>query len=86
MPEICRFHGIVVRMYPGDHAPPHFHALHGDDEVLMDIDGLAVLRGRLPPHARKLVTEWAALRQAELREAWERAQRLEPPGRIAPPP
>ena len=86
MPELCRFHGIVIRMYPNDHAPPHFHAVHGDDEALVDIHSLAILRGRLPPHARRLVTEWATLRQVELREAWNRAHRMEPPGRIAPLP
>ena len=26
MPELCRFYGIVIRMFLGDHAPPHFHA------------------------------------------------------------
>ena len=86
MPELCRFHGIVIRMYPNDHAPPHFHALHGDDEALVDIQSLTILRGRLPPHARRLVTEWATLRRAELREAWNRAHRMEPTGRIAPLP
>jgi hypothetical protein len=29
MPEICRFFGIVIKMYFGDHAPPHFHAEYG---------------------------------------------------------
>ena len=26
MPEISRFYGIVVRLFYGDHGPPHFHA------------------------------------------------------------
>ena len=30
MPEICRFYGIVIRMYFRDHQPPHFHAQYGD--------------------------------------------------------
>ena len=84
MPELCRFYGIVIRMYFDDHAPPHFHALYGGDEALVGIESLAVLQGRLPPRARGLVVEWAALRQGELREAWSRASQLEPPGRIAP--
>ena len=25
MPEICRFFGIVIRMFYDDHNPPHFH-------------------------------------------------------------
>ena len=27
MPEICRFYGIVIRMYFTDHAPPHYRSL-----------------------------------------------------------
>ena len=26
MPELYRFCGIVIKMYVGDHSPPHFHA------------------------------------------------------------
>lgn len=84
VPELCRFYGIVVRVYHSDHGPPHFHARYGGDEAMVGIETLALLEGRLPPRAQGLVAEWAALRQAELREAWDRAQRGEPPGRIAP--
>ncbi|MCL6564418.1 MAG: DUF4160 domain-containing protein, partial [Firmicutes bacterium] len=37
MPTISEFFGIVITMYWQDHMPPHFHALYGDDEVLVDI-------------------------------------------------
>ena len=84
MPELCRFYGIVIRMYFSDHGPPHFHARYGGDEALVGIETLAVLHGRLPPRAQGLVVEWASLRQEELRDAWERAQRQEPLRRIAP--
>ncbi len=84
MPELCRFYGIVIRMYFNDHAPAHFHALYSGDEAVIGIESLAVLHGRLPPRAQGLVAEWASLRQAELRDAWRRARNLESPGRIAP--
>lgn len=84
MPEICRFYGIVIRMYPFDHVPPHFHAEYGGREALVGIESLTLVRGDLPARARRLVVEWASLHQAELRHAWERARRLEPPGKIAP--
>jgi hypothetical protein len=35
MPELSRFYGIIVRMYYADHSPPHFHAVYGDDEVVI---------------------------------------------------
>jgi hypothetical protein len=47
MPELCRFFGIIIRMYYNDHGPPHFHAVYGEDEVLIEIDTLAVARGEL---------------------------------------
>ncbi len=45
MPELSRFYGIIVRMYFTDHAPPHFHAFYGEEEVVIDIRQLAVIRG-----------------------------------------
>lgn len=84
MSELCRFYGIVIRMYFDDHLPAHFHAVYGGDEAVIGIETLAVLNGRLPARARSLVLEWASLRQVELREAWERAKRLESPEQIAP--
>ena len=60
MPELCRFYGIVIHMYYGDHPPPHFHARYGDHEAVIGIDSLAALRGHLPPRASGLVAEWAA--------------------------
>ena len=33
MPEICRFYGIIIKMYFADHAPPHFHAEYAEYEA-----------------------------------------------------
>ena len=71
-------------MYGLDHPPPHMHVAYGEYEALVAVDTLEVIRGSLPPRAQRLVSEWARLHQAELREAWQRARRLEPPGKIAP--
>ena len=84
MPEVCRFYGIVIRMYALEHPPPHFHAVYGEYEALVEIEDLGIVRGALPARARRLVMEWASLHRPELREAWRRARSLEPPGRIAP--
>jgi uncharacterized protein DUF4160 len=48
MPEICRFYGIVIKMYFADHAPPHFHAEYAEHEARIAIDSLAVISGKLP--------------------------------------
>lgn len=70
MPELCRFYGIVIRMYFDDHLPPHFHALYGEHEALVSIETLALIGGRLPPRAMGLVAEWATQHQEELKAAW----------------
>jgi hypothetical protein len=70
MPEVSRFFGIVVQMYYADHEPPHFHVRYSGQKALIAIETLSVLTGRLSPRALGLVTEWAALHQAELMEDW----------------
>lgn len=84
MPELCRFYGIIIRMYFDDHNPPHFHAEYGSAEALIEINSLAIITGELPPRALGLVAEWASLHQGELRACWQRAKGLESPGKIEP--
>lgn len=78
MPTISQFFGILIRMYFDDHAPPHFHAIYGNEEAVLAVDTLAVVEGHLPRRALSLVLEWASLHRAELRDNWSRAERHEP--------
>jgi hypothetical protein len=50
----------------------------------IEIDGLRVLNGSLPPRALRLVREWARMHHEELADNWGLAQALEVP--IDPPP
>jgi hypothetical protein len=84
MPEICRFFGIVIKIYFGDHAPPHFHAEYGEHQAVVDIRTLVVFGGYLPPRALGLVIEWASQHQAELLELWERATNYQPLYKLPP--
>ena len=84
MPELCRFYGIVVRMYFADHPPPHFHVSYGSHQAVLDVEALSVISGDLPARALGLVVEWATLHQDELRSAWRRAANHELPGKIEP--
>lgn len=45
-------------MFWQDHAPPHFHALYGEYEVLINICTLEVIQGDMPRRALALVLEW----------------------------
>jgi len=86
MPELSRFYGIVIKMYYNDHNPPHFHAEYGSDAMVVDLNTLAIIGGRIPPRATGLVMEWAAQHQAELHQAWDQARNMEPLDRIDPLP
>ena len=84
MPTICMFYGIVIQMFWTDHAPPHFHALYAEDEVLIDIQTLQILKGELPRRALALVLEWASEHRVELMEDWNLCARMQTPNKIAP--
>jgi hypothetical protein len=74
MPEITRFYGIVIKLFFGDHPPPHFHAVYGEYMGLFNIDTLEMIEGDLPNRAKKLVLEWAALYQKELKVMWQKQE------------
>ena len=74
MPEICRFYGIIIKMFFDDHNPPHFHAEYGEYKATIKIKDFTLTKGYLPPRALGLVIEWAALHQKELLNDWELAK------------
>lgn len=60
MPRISYFYGITIKMYRNEthhFGRPHFHAGHGDEEATIDIESLAIIAGRLPATAQRLVTK-----------------------------
>ena len=71
MPEIARFYGIVIKLFFGDHPPPHFHAVYGEYVGLFDIDTFEMIEGDLPKRAKKLIIEWAKVNKTQLKEMWE---------------
>ncbi len=84
MPELSRFYGIIIRMFYGDHPPPHFHAIYQGEEIKVNIITLEVVDGSMRRRAQALVLEWAALHRAELRQAWELASHHQEPSKIPP--
>lgn len=54
---ISPFYGIIIKLFFGDHPPPHFHAVYGEQNALFDIETLEMIEGDLPPRAKKLVSE-----------------------------
>lgn len=76
MPEICRFYGIVIKMFfkPKEHEPSHIHALYGEHLGIFNIKTLSMTEGDLPRRAQELVTEWLKQNQKELQEMWDTQQ------------
>jgi hypothetical protein len=66
MPEICRFYGIIIRMFFKDHVPPHFHAEYAEYKAQISISEGEIIEGTLPKKALRLVQAWTELHRDEL--------------------
>lgn len=53
MPEIARFYGIVIKLFFGDHPPPHFHAIYGEYNAIFDIETLKMIEGDFTESSHK---------------------------------
>lgn len=70
MPEITRFYGIIIKVFFVDHPPPHFHAIYGEYNALVNIESLEIIEGDLPNRAQKMVIDWAEMYQQDLLKMW----------------
>jgi len=87
VPELCRFFGIIIRMYAEPDTPhhkPHFHAYYQDRVGIYSLDTLELIGGRLPRRQQRLVEAWAELHQQELLADWQRLQQGKRPVPIKP--
>lgn len=87
MPEICRFFGIVIRMFvepSGGHNRPHFHGYYQDDVVVLAFDVVEILADGLPRPQQRLVDAWAEMHRGELLANWASLQAGRPPFKINP--
>ena len=84
MPRLSEFFGISIYMYWADHAPAHFHAIRGDEEVLIAIADGRVIAGSMGAAGLALVRRWTAVHRDELSANWERAAAHRPMSPIEP--
>ena len=66
MPEICRFYGIIIRMFFRDHLPPHFHVEYAEFEATVSIETGNIISGILPNKQERLVEAWVEIHREEL--------------------
>ena len=72
-PEICRFYGIIIKMFfkPKEHEPAHIHAIYNEYVGIFDIHSFQMTDGDLPAKAQSLVKEWLEANYEKLLEMWE---------------
>lgn len=72
MPTIHRLTNRKARicMFP-DHAPPHFHLIGPGWAAVIEIGGLALVRGDAPRAELAEAREWATRNAEHLRRCWE---------------
>jgi hypothetical protein len=89
VPEICRFSGIVIRMFVeagAMHDRPHFHAYFQEHAAVFTINNSDRLAGYMPGTQQRLVETWVAIHRAELEADWVLLQSGQPPRKIDPLP
>jgi Domain of unknown function (DUF4160) len=87
MPEISRFFGIIVRMFPEVGAPhhrAHFHVVYQDSTAVFALDPLECITGGLPRTQERLVEAWAEIHHDELVHDWSLLQSGRPALKIEP--
>jgi hypothetical protein len=70
MPLIHSLEGIKIYIYYNDHLPPHFHALYAEFEVMVAIETLEIIKGKMPNKTFKKVLEWAKDNQVLLMNSY----------------
>ena len=73
MPALSMFYGIIVRMQSergGKHNKPHIHAIYGDAEIVIGLDG-EILEGEFPNKQLKMLEGWMAIHEDELMANWQ---------------
>lgn len=83
MPEICRFYGIIIKMYFNEHNPPHFHIEYQEYEAVMNIE-TGEVTGKMSRRALRLVYEWLDQNKEALLENWKRIEERRPLNSIKP--
>lgn len=60
-------------MFWREHAPAHFHAKYGDDEIIVEIE-TGKVTGTMTNRAIRMIQEWRELYKVELLRDWKLAE------------
>lgn len=72
MGTIHRLGRVRIVVYPGDHAPPHFHIQGPGFAVAVDLETLDILAASSQARGHEEALRWAAANVNAIRDAWNR--------------
>jgi Domain of unknown function (DUF4160) len=84
MPIIACFRGITIRMYYGDHPPPHLHAEFREETAKYTFDGDVIAGAIRSRTARRRIARWIRRHRNQLEATWlcasggEELRRIDP--------
>jgi hypothetical protein len=82
MPTVAIVDGVRIIFYWNDHPPPHFHVEFAEHKGQVSIVTMELMQGSLPAAKLAAVRQWAASRQKDLLECWDKARNNEHPGKV----
>jgi hypothetical protein len=82
MPTVAIVEGARIMFYWNDHPPPHFHVEFAGGHAQISIETVELIEGSLAPAKLATIKSWAASRQKELMECWDKARKNEHPGKV----
>lgn len=71
MPTLVKLGRVQIRMFAGDHMPPHFHIWTPEAEALVLISDLTLVRGRLRKQDLEVALAWARENGERLDAEWK---------------
>lgn len=63
--------GVIIRMYPRDHNPPHFHVEAGGKNASFDIQTGELIHGSLEHTANRIVQQYYQNNRSMLLDIWQ---------------
>ncbi|WP_315743068.1 DUF4160 domain-containing protein [Bradyrhizobium sp. SZCCHNR1075] len=77
MGKLYQIGNAILRVYANDHLPPHFHIVSPDDQAIVEIETLNVLRGTLGSNGQAAL-RWASENIATIKAEWNRVNQRFP--------
>lgn len=71
MPTIAVIDGIKIQVF-ADHRPPHFHVVAAEQEAVVRISDLVVIRGSMRKGTLRKALDWAEANMQEIEDAWDK--------------